>query len=351
MIRLAFIKYGGLGAGGTERWLQMAAMALPKNKYTVDYFYTDHNVDVNRLRFMQESGVKLVPFSVGSRKNNATQDWEDTDFWEKFDESAYDYVQTAKFCTAEYPYYLLNLPVIERIAFAVDIDRSLNIVYTFTPSNWLRSKWISRGGVSTRSAVLPSPVMEPATDDNLRGFLNLPKTAIVAGFHQRVDDNSYSEIPLKIFAKLENENRFFLIMGGSRLYRTQAESLGLTNVRFIEHDADPIAISRFLNTLDIFAHGRKDGETYGAVFAEALMHGLPCLAHRSTIDNAHKDTMGCHGLFANYEYQYRRYLLKLFLDNEFRSKLSVGAQQFAVDHYGIKQFELRLLAAYERICH
>ena len=41
MIRIAFIKFGGLAAGGTERVLQTIALNLPKEKYQVTYFYTD----------------------------------------------------------------------------------------------------------------------------------------------------------------------------------------------------------------------------------------------------------------------------------------------------------------------
>jgi glycosyltransferase involved in cell wall biosynthesis len=68
------------------------------------------------------------------------------------------------------------------------------------------------------------------------------------------------------------------------------------NIHFLGEDGDNIQISKFLNTIDIFAHGRKDGETFGAVFAEAMMHGKPCLSHYSPIANAQKETMGNGGL-------------------------------------------------------
>ena len=62
-IKIAFIKYGGLGAGGTERWLQELAVALNKNKFDVDYFYTgDENTD--RLHFMQQYHIKLIKCDI-----------------------------------------------------------------------------------------------------------------------------------------------------------------------------------------------------------------------------------------------------------------------------------------------
>jgi hypothetical protein len=40
-IRVAFIKFGGLASGGTEKYLQTIAVNLPSDKFIVDYFYCD----------------------------------------------------------------------------------------------------------------------------------------------------------------------------------------------------------------------------------------------------------------------------------------------------------------------
>lgn len=349
MIRVAFIKYGGMGAGGTERWLQMAALALPREKYHVTYFYSDNDIDPNRLRLMQSSALQLVQFSVKSRKKNLTHDWESTDFWEKFHESEFDLVQTAKFCTAEYPYNRINLPIVEKIAFAVGVDYSPNIIFTITPSDWLRRKWVNKGGTFIRSGVVPVPVQEPCTTQNFRTELGIPNKAIVAGFHQRIDDNSFSPIPLQAFARLQKIGRHFVILGGSKLYYKQAQALGLRNIHFIEHNSDPYLISKFLNTLDIFAHGRKDGETYGSVFSEALMHGLPCLSHRSSADNAQKETMGPHGLFAWGLITYWIHLFRLFKCENLRNNLSAGSRDYAKKRYGASEFQVKLTNIYEKI--
>ncbi len=39
--RIAFIKFGGLAAGGTEKYLQTLACNLPKDHFEVAYFYTE----------------------------------------------------------------------------------------------------------------------------------------------------------------------------------------------------------------------------------------------------------------------------------------------------------------------
>ncbi len=77
-LRIAFIKFGGLAAGGTERWLQMMAAGLPTDRFTVDYFYCDAapyigsdfrhpDTDPARVAFMDEAGVNLIKFKVGAK--------------------------------------------------------------------------------------------------------------------------------------------------------------------------------------------------------------------------------------------------------------------------------------------
>ena len=39
--KVAFIKFGGMAFGGTEKVLQTIDSELPKDKYNVDYFYCD----------------------------------------------------------------------------------------------------------------------------------------------------------------------------------------------------------------------------------------------------------------------------------------------------------------------
>ncbi|MGI8684757.1 MAG: hypothetical protein ACR2MO_06670 [Acidimicrobiales bacterium] len=58
-----------------------------------------------------------------------------------------------------------------------------------------------------------------------------------------------------------------VVLGGSSLYRDQARRNGLGRTHFLDPTADGVSISRFLNTLDVFIHGRRDGETFGTVLA------------------------------------------------------------------------------------
>ena len=40
-IKIAFIKFGGMANGGTEKYLQTIAGHLPKDRFEVDFYYCD----------------------------------------------------------------------------------------------------------------------------------------------------------------------------------------------------------------------------------------------------------------------------------------------------------------------
>jgi glycosyltransferase involved in cell wall biosynthesis len=359
-IRVAFIKYGGLAAGGTERWLQMMAANLPKDEYQVDYYYcearpyynnSDADAHLDRVRYMQERGIRLIRFDV--RKilmDKLTYPWIETDFWQKFDASKYDIIQTAKAGSKEYPYYLIDLPVVEFIVLDAGADFSRNIAYSIHPSAWQRDRWLKKGGNPYKNTVIPVPVDEPSTAANFRDELGISRDALVAGFHQRNSDVIFSDIPLRAFSEIYRDDCHFVILGGSQLYREQAKRLGLFRVHFIDHSADAVVISKFLNTLDIFAHGRKDGETFGTVFAEAMIHGLPCLSHHSsTGSNAHKETMGPCGLWALDQQEYTAHLSRLFADKDLRFTLSAPARDFARKNYSLQDCIEELKDVYQKV--
>ena len=70
-IKIAFIKFGGLAATGTEKWYQVIAANLPEDEFIVDYYYCDAapyigsdfehpTTDESRLNFMNRCSVYLI---------------------------------------------------------------------------------------------------------------------------------------------------------------------------------------------------------------------------------------------------------------------------------------------------
>ena len=80
----------------------------------------------------------------------------------------------------------------------------------------------------------------------------------------------------------------------SKKYQQQASDLGLINFTQMNHTGDDTVIHSFLNSLDVYTHGRSDGETFGLVLTEAMFHGLPLISHEAQ-NNAQYEVIGNAG--------------------------------------------------------
>ena len=347
-LRVAFIKFGGLSSGGTEKWLQMMAANLNQDCFEVTYFYCDAapyigsdfkhpTTDLARLRYLVDANVQLIKFHVGA-KDVTREDhfWVDSNFWDLFDESDFDLVVTGKAGPAEYPYTEISLPMIEYVTLGVGVDRTKSLKWSIHCSEWQRRRWVRMGGESLVSSSLPIPYFSLRSNEDYRSDLGIPQNAFVIGMHQRADDGIYSSIPLSAFDLLSDPNAYFLLLGGSSLYADQANRLGIRNFVKLPHTAEEELISKFLNTLSVFAHGRSDGETFGTVFAEAMSHGLPVVTHFSKDGaNAQSETIGPAGMCVRTKEQYAEYLIELMNNPDLYNKLSKKALEFSESNYSL----------------
>lgn len=367
-IRVAFVKFGGMVIGGSELWLQKIAANIPKDLVDVDYYYCDDTPYIGgkhtpspssneRIKYLKDNNVNVIKFNVGAKNiKTLTHDWVNTDFWEKFNESKYDIIQTVKAGPREYPFYKIKKPIIEIVALANRPDKSPNIAWSFHSSNWQRSRWVRLGGSIERSSVLTMPIDTIKSNENYRYELGIEKNAIIAGFHQRNDNSIASSIPLEAFYNIQNKypreskNWHFIIKNGGSFYRDLAKKLKIKNVHFLKETPDSLSVSKFLNTLDIFAHGRRDGETFGAVFVEAMQHGLPCLSHEVVLgSNAQQETMGPAGVFVKNINEYTETLYKFFSDEDYRQHFSKKAKQHVNSYYSMENCINELLYVYNKI--
>lgn len=373
--KIAFVKFGGLSAGGTERWLQMMAANVSRSKFEIDYYYCDAapyvgsdykhaNTDPARKKYMEKHGVNLVQFYVGAKDiTKPHHPWIDTDFWEVFDGSKYDLVQTAKAGHPEYPYLKMKNKVVEYVALSGMVDHSPNIVKAIHISHWSKDVWIRAGGNPTHAEVIYIPVEEPCTRDTFRDELNIPGGAVVCGFHQRNDDNIASNIQLAAIHRLSDSGVHTVVLGGGESYRRQARQLGMRNVHFLPHTGNQYVISKFLNTLDIYTHGRSDGETFGTVLAEAMIHGKPCISHYVKRGaNAMPETIGPAGYVVGVQEsrslfnrllfrvgnrrattrEYSKILGLLVSDKNKREEFGMVGRNYAMNNYSIRTCVNRL---------
>lgn len=329
-IRIAFIKYGGLASGGTERMLQNIAANLDKNRFDVDYFYCDSskyigskykhpNTDANRYEYMVSKGINLVKFYVESRDLYTTKhDWIKTNFFEVFRESDYDLVQIATSGHKEFPFNrITKVPLLEIIALSAGVNNQFNISRTLHICDWSAKKWIKSGGDASRVNIISIPVEDIIqTGLDYKKILNLDDK-FVFGFHQRDSDDIYSNIPLDSYKLIENDKTAFVLLGGSSLYKKQAELLDLKNIHFIEESSAPGVIDSFLSVLDVYSHGRKDGEVNSQAMAEAMKFGIPIISHTSLVNNGHIECIGASGTVVESTEEYSQEMSKLMTDRKY----------------------------------
>ena len=75
MIKVAFIKFGGMANGGTEKYLQTIAAYLPKDEFVIITIYDMlGNVINNLLNDNQNSGYKSVQWDATNNQGKPVSD-------------------------------------------------------------------------------------------------------------------------------------------------------------------------------------------------------------------------------------------------------------------------------------
>jgi len=361
-IRIAFIKFGGMAAGGTEKFLQVLAANLPNDEFDVDYFYCDTapyvgsdyrhpGTDADRLKFMQASQVRLVEFHVDYKDvTSPIHEWLGTDFGEKFNENNYDIIQTGRAGYPEYPFTKIRkIPIVDSLHLSAGVDNQYNISRVLHISRWSADEWIKKGGDAKRVEIISTFLDIPDKEyKNLRKELGI-ENKFVYGFHQRKDDWIYSPIPLAAYKRIEDDNTVFLMLNGSDLYKQQAHNLSIKNIIFLPFAQTQEGIYKFLSTLDVFAHGRKDGEVNSAAMAEAMYFGLPIVSHTSSYSNGHIECIGEAGRVLNNIDEYASELKKLKDDKSYYEFRSTEAKKRFAERYELKNQIARIVKIYEDV--
>lgn len=364
MIRIAIIKYAGLSSAGTEKFLQNIAVHLPKDRFIVDFFYCVHNRDEPEMfsvpeksneveDYLNHHNVNLIEFNVAARDlNSPCHNWIDTDFWKVFDEAKYDIIQTGRGGYPEYPFNKIKkTPIVDSIHLSGFFDNQFNISRVMHISEWSAKKWITDGGDKNRirhvSHIIDIPSNE-LSGDNYREELNL-EGKFIFGFHQRNDEYIFSDIPLNAFAKLKHSNAAFIILGGSEKYRVQAKRLKLNEVYFLDHTSNKEVVRKFLRTLNVYAHGRKDGEVNSTAIAEAMFFSLPIISHSSIVAQGHMKLIESIGFLANDSDDYYLGLTRMLNDVNFYKSCSRKSKEFFEKNYSPKGQINKIIDIYDEV--
>jgi glycosyltransferase involved in cell wall biosynthesis len=356
-MKIACIKFAGLAAGGSEKYLQTLACVL-KREHDVDYYYTNNSPRIGtswkhpdhseeRRQFVESHGIKTIPIHVGAY-NEIDKTWIGTNIWDVFNPKEYDVIQTARYGFREFPYTdIRGVRIIDSIHGDLSDDTPSEKVILLC--KWQADKWMQSGGDSRKAIIIPTVVYVPQKKPStIRQRLGIPQDAFVYGFHQRNDDGIFSPVSLAAYSAVEDNSTYFVILGGSNRHRQFVQENGLKNVRFLDFSADVNMIHDFLGGIDVYAHARSDGEVCSAAIIEAMYHGLPVITHAAQNMGHTEQIEGCGKMCWSMD-EYVEEMKKLKDEKSYYGdKHSLTLQAYA-DRYCYTALENSILKLYREI--
>lgn len=263
-----------LGIGGTEKSAQLFAKYLDKDKFDLHVLY--HRLgSLSRLRcFRKIPHLKLWPFDddrdvlddIKSIRPDIFQVFK-SGYQDGFPDP--EDVPLAKYCI----YNIFGF-----------VDRNPRIAKDIFMSKWLMENNFSRRQ-HPRFDYVSGPADLPNSQFNLRKLLKISDDEVIIGRSGRDDNGIYDPIAVNAMANLKNKHNFiYLVLSPpdnmvKDLYEKEIPYI------ILKPTVGDKAISRFYNTLDIYAHSRLDGETCGLNISEAMMHGKPIITHFARPNN------------------------------------------------------------------
>lgn len=221
----------------------------------------------------------------------------------------------------------------------------------FMVSDWLRQQGSTWAAADPRVEVFYNPVEPPASTGDLRAALGIPRDAFVIGRVGRPENAIYDPISLQAYQRIQDERSWFLALAAPSYMIRDARRLGLRNFVSLPPSVDGKWLSEFYNTIDVLAHARYDGETFGCNIAEAMRHAKPVVSHLSHMMNAQVEVIGDTG-FVVQQGDVDSYAEKLKLlrdDASLRARLGEAARRRAAEHFDAERLTRRLEASYLRL--
>ena len=280
--------------GGSEKFLQIMAKHLNKDKYEVYFMYSSQELH-GREEYLKSSGVNLIDFSYDS----VSGEWPfyikgmRPSIFDILEKNNIDLVITAGAGYPEYPIANISkLPIVFVNIFG-GINPQENIRKHMCISNLL-AEILKEELPGDKIEVIPIPSEEPDADAEKRGRalrarLGIGEADIVFGRIGRPEDNIFDPIGIRAFQLVvtEHPRTHYLIMAPPPVLKKIVREERIINVHFLPPSAKEEDIWAFYAAIDVLAHFRKDGETMGLNIAEAMLSGKPIISHKSRYWNAH----------------------------------------------------------------
>jgi hypothetical protein len=141
------------------------------------------------------------------------------------------------------------------------------------------------------------PYCVPRHEDfeiSLRGELGIPNSAFVIGSLSGESEFNLKFVHREIDYFLENNPDAYFIGPNIPKFTSNPRAIWLPRI------TSATVKQHYINTLDVFVHGRERGETFGLAIAEFLAAGKPVLSWSGGVDTNHVTMLeGTGGLYAD----------------------------------------------------
>lgn len=258
-----------LGLGGTEKTCQLFAAYTNQKEFDVHVVYEDDGPRSDLFRLMP--GVLLWKIPREAAELQRVVDTVGADILHVYRSGFVEYPEPG--VDIKVPHFV-ETNVFGHIDPNPAVDRSLFM------SEWLM-KYTFPFRYSERWDFVNNPVEPPYTTDVLPiADQWRDEGAVILGRCGRPDNGIYHALNTKAARLLRMQGhdvRFIVVSPPSNMVK-DLEELEIP-FHAIDPTVDPVELSKFYNSVDIYAHARADGETFGVNIAEAMMHAKPVVTH------------------------------------------------------------------------
>lgn len=261
-----------LGLGGTQKTCQLFCKHLDRKEFNVFLAYKGD--DKSNPRY------KLFVDAVG--EDHMYRIEEPLDLREVIDWQSIDILHTYRSGFREFPEPGVDIDVphfVETNIFG-HLDRNALIDRTLFMSKWLMT-YALRGRTGPRFDFVNNPVEYASSCRSL--VLEREEKTIWLGRCGRPDNGIYNAVSVEAarLLRLQGYDVRFLVMAAPSNMIADLKKYEIPYLA-MEPTVDPGMLDCFYNSVDIYAHARADGETFGVNIAEAMMHGKPVVTHVAT---------------------------------------------------------------------
>ena len=295
--RLLFYNFNSLGFAGTEKFHQILAKYLDKNKYEVFFMHPEVQKENNiqRLEYIKKGNVQPISFKY--KKISTTPPYYvsgmSPDIIKIIKKLNINLLVTPGSGHANFPFSIINnIPIILLNIFGQP-NIQKNITHHICISNEVANK-LNPIVPENKIKVLPVPSEGPNENSfqaglDLRKKLQINETDFIFGRIGRPDDGIFDSIGIKTFQRIVKKypHAHYLIMSPMPKLVKLVSDEQIPNIHFLEPSSKDEDVWAFHQSLDAMAHFRHDGESFGLNITESMLCAKPIITHKSPIWNAH----------------------------------------------------------------